>query len=111
MMESVREEIVNFKRDLKAEIHKMKQLVPLESVREEIVNFTRDLKDVLHDMKQSVPIGGTHLQLPNQLFPVTDMHHQRPNQSPDSRLDLTESTPKQTIVSCHLSLLLKLCRC
>lgn len=72
----------------------------IESFQEEVVNFKRDLKAELDEMKQSVPIGDTSPQLPNQLVPITDMHHQLPIQSSHPRMDFTESTPKHSLVSC-----------
>lgn len=72
----------------------------IESFREEVVNFKRDLKAELDEMKQSVPIGDAAPQRPYQLVPITDMHHQLPIQSSHPLMEFTEFTPESSPVSC-----------
>jgi hypothetical protein len=75
----------------------------IESFREEVVNFKRDLKAELHEMKQSVPITCTDPQLPDQQVSITDAHHLLlQNQSSHPRMDLPESTPEHSLVICRL---------
>ncbi|KAG0589282.1 hypothetical protein M758_1G008300 [Ceratodon purpureus] len=70
----------------------------MESFREEVTSFKRELKAELDAMKKSAPITAALPQLSNQPVPITDMQHQlRPNQSSHPRMNFTESTPTQTL--------------